>query len=209
MNGFKYIRWGIEVASIAAIGIIATKDDWCIYWIIAPIAVIIGIKIWENKDSIKEKQLRTKVQLQLLLKLLSYESEFDIRCTYHVPIRNKTVQAFDYLLSGGGSGRKFDIKKGIIGKAFTHKTPLIENFISDEEYRQKMISEYKYTEDELMERKADRKSYFCYPLVDENHKVIGLIYLDSSRFNTFRLDNGDSRTETIVEACENIKNSLI
>ena len=86
---------------------------------------------------------------------------------------------------------------------------LVENFENDEEYRQKMISEYKYLEEELMERKADRKSYFCYPLVDENHKVIGLIYLDSSRFNAFRLDNDDSRTTTIVEACENIKNSLI
>lgn len=209
MNGSKYFRWGIEVASIAAIGIIATQDDWCIYWIIAPIAALVGAKIWENRDSIKEKQLRVKVQLQLLLSLLSYESTFDIRCTYHVPIGNKIVQAFDYLPGGGGSGRKFDLKKGIIGKAFTHKKPLVENFLNDEEYRQKMISEYKYTEGELMERKADRKSYFCYPLVDENHKALGLIYLDSSRFNTFRLDNGDSRTETIVKACENIKNSLI
>lgn len=209
MNGFKHIRWVIEIVSIGAIGFIPAKDSWSIYWIIAPILAIVGAKYWENRDSVNDKQLRVKVQLQLLLKLISYGSSLDIRCTYHVPKKNKMLQAFNYLPDGGGSGRKFDAKKGIIGKAFTHKKPVVENFLNDEEYRQKMVSQYGYTAEELMERKADRKSYFCYPLIDEYHKVIGLIYLDSSRFNTFRLNNGDSNTEAIVKACENIKNSLI
>src|SRR5205807_8865171 len=99
---------------------------------------------------------------------------------YHHKIRNHTelVQAFDYIPEGGGGRRRFPIGKGIIGKVYSLKAPRVENFASDAEYRTRMVSEYNYTISEVMERTADRRSYLCYPIVDENHNVLGLIYFD-------------------------------
>jgi len=206
----KYITWGIEFLCITAIAVILSQAKWSGYWIAVPILLIVGLKIYEHRADIKEKHLRVYAQLHLLVKLLSYDPRLDVRCTYHVPVwRKKLLQTCDYILGGTGGGRKFPVEKGIIGKAFVKKSPLVENFKSDEEFRTKMVLEYNYTTKELQDRKADRRSYLCHPIVDENNRVLGLVYFDSSHPYTFTQDKDDPKMEMVARACEAMKDRLL
>ena len=72
-----------------------------------------------------------------------------------------------------------------------------------------MLKKYGYPSDELQKRRADRRSYFCYSLVDEEHKVIGLIYFDASTVNTFTFDETDSKMKMLIDGCDLIKSSLL
>lgn len=212
MGKTKYITWGIEFLCITAIAIILSQANWTTYWywILVPAVLILGLKFYEHRAAVKEKHLRVQWQLYLLVRLLSYETLRDVRCTYHVPVwRKKLLQTCDYILGGTGGGRRSPVDKGIIGKAFVEKSPLVENFKSDEEFRTKMVMEYKFTAEELQHRKADRRSYLCYPIVDENHRVLGLVYFDSSHPYTFTSDKDDPKMEMIRQACEAIKDRLL
>lgn len=200
----------IEFVSVTAIGIILSQDSWSEYWILIPIAAIFAAKLFEYKVAVKEKHFRVRAELRLFMKLMELEDVLDVRCTYHVPVwGNGLFQTCDYIPSGGGGGRTFSRTKGIIGKAFVEKRVLAENFQDDEEFRQQMRVKYNYTADELRQRKADRKSYLCYPIADENHKVLGLIYLDSSRPNTFTLDDANHSTEVVMRVCQTIRDDLL
>jgi GAF domain-containing protein len=123
--------------------------------------------------------------------------------------RTELVQAFDYIVQGGGGGRPFPIDKGIIGRTYETKGPRVENFFSDQEYRERMVSEYNYTTTELMQRTADRRSYMCYPIVDENHTVLGLLYLDSDQANTFTMEDTNPRWRAIRDSGEIIRSNIL
>jgi putative methionine-R-sulfoxide reductase with GAF domain len=72
-----------------------------------------------------------------------------------------------------------------------------------------MVLRYNYATEELKLRKADRKSYFCYPILDENHRVLGVMYFDSSHPNTFTLDSTIARMKMIMRACDAIRDNLL
>ncbi|GAI61363.1 unnamed protein product, partial [marine sediment metagenome] len=59
------------------------------------------------------------------------------------------------------------------------------------------------------DRKADRRSYLCYPIVDESHRVLGLVYFDSLHPYTFTQDKDDPKMQMITQACEAIKDRLL
>jgi hypothetical protein len=210
MENKKYISWLIEFLCITAIAIILSQANWSEYWILVPFTSILGLKVYEYKVAIKEKHLRVRAQLDLLIKLVPFEDVLGVRCTYHVPVwRKQFLQTCDYIPCGGGGGRKFSKMKGIVGRSMELKEKLIENFENDEEFRTKMTEKYGYTPEEVGERTADRRSYFCYPILDENHRVLGLIYFDSSHPNIFTLDSTDSKMQIIEKACETIRNDLL
>lgn len=210
MEKGKYMTWLLEFLCITAIAVILSLANWSKHWILVPIAAILGLKVYEYKVAVEEKHLRVRVQLNLLIKLVLFEDVSYVRCTYHVPVWRKLFfQIFNYIPSGGGRGRKFSRMKGIIGKAFVEKRPLVENFESDEEFREQMVQKYNYATEELQQRTADRKSYFCHPILDENHRVLGLIYLDSSHPKTFVDDPNNRKMQMITRACEAIKDSLL
>jgi hypothetical protein len=119
------------------------------------------------------------------------------------------VQAFDYLPHGGDGGRRFGSEKGIIAKVDASKGPRVENFASDEENRRRMIAEYNYSLSELGDRRADRRSYACYPLLDKNHKVLGLIYFDSNVPGTFTEDATNPRWRTLNAAAAAVQEAVL
>jgi hypothetical protein len=210
MEKKSYIRWGIEFLSITAITIILSKANWSDYWILVPIALILGLNVYESRAAVTEKHLRVKMQLDLLIKLVPFEDVLNVRCTYMVHIwRKRFLQTCDYIPDGGGGDRRFPERKGITGKSFDEKRPLADNFESDDDFRKKMVLRYNYTTEELKLRKADRKSYFCYPILDENHRVLGVIYFDSSHPNTFTLDSTIPRMKMIMRACDAIRDNLL
>jgi len=209
MEKGKIARHGLEVLSVAAIGVIASKP-WNSLWLGLPIASYLALMFYEYKSYVTDRQSRVKEQLKLLMKLVSFDTASDVRCTYHVPCWGKQIrQVFDYIPSGGGGSRKFPQDKGIGGKAFSEKKWLVENFRDDEEYRLQMVTKYGYTSAELRKRRADRRSYFCYSLVDEKHEVLGLIYFDASAVNTFTLDDTDSKMKMLIDGCDLIKSNLL
>jgi hypothetical protein len=181
------VFWLLDFVSVTAIAVVlSTAKAATKWWVAIPVAVIILSKIAEYIQYEHAAINVVRYQLQVLLTLLPADGS-RIRCTYHRPsyrwLRNRMelVQAFDYIPTGGGGGRYFSVGKGIIGKVYSIKAPRVENFASDEEYRRRMVAEYNYTVADVMERTADRRSYLCYPILDENHAVLGLLYLDSDK----------------------------
>ncbi len=210
MEKRKVALRGLEFLCAAAIGVIASQQDWTYLWLGAPIALYVALMFYEYNSFVTDRQLRVREQLKLLMRLVSFDTTSDVRCTYHVPCWRKQIrQSFDYIPSGGGSGRRLSQNKGIGGKALSEKKWLVDNFRSDGEYRTEMVRKYGYTADELQKRRADRRSYFCYSLVDEKHKVIGLIYFDASRLNTFTLDETDPKMKMLIDSCDLIKDGLV
>lgn len=205
--------WALEFLSVTAIGILpaTTVPLW---WLGLPISALLGAKFGEYKLDVRERRLALRQQLSLLLELLPRDGA-GVRCTYHVPVRAglrrqpMLRQLFDYLPSGGGGGRRFPASKGIIGKTLQAKGPRVENFQNDAEYRSKMLQDYDYTASELGVRTADRRSYLCYPILDENHVVLGLIYFDSHQCGLFTIDESNPRWVMIGRASEVIRAEVL
>jgi len=214
MNKRKFNTWVIEFISITAIGIILQKD-YSIHWVIIPTMLILGLKFYEYQLDVNAEYLKIRAQLIQLIKLLSEEQVIDlgtIRCTYHVPIwfwGKMYLQTFDYIPLGGGGRRTLPMNKGITGETFNKKRSLVENFQNGEEYHREMLDEYNYRIEELREIRADRMSYFTYPITDENHKVLGVIYFDSSIVNTFTSDDDSPKMKKIICACETINDNIL
>jgi hypothetical protein len=209
------IVWGIEFVSLTAIAVLlSTATNTSKWWVALPGLIIVGAKVFEYVGNARFRMKLVYYQLEILHKLLPGNGS-TVRCTYHRPkhhrFRNHTelVQAFDYILQGGGGGRSFPTDKGIIGTTYNSKGPRVENFSSDHEYRERMMAEYNYTAAELMHRTADRRSYMCYPVVDENHVVLGLLYLDSDQPNTFTMDDANPRWRAVRDAGEIIRSNVL
>ncbi len=188
MNNSRYIGWFIEFVSITAISVILTIQNINNYWLILPIIIIVMIKVFEYRKETSEKYQNIHSQLKLLYAFCSFDKENDVRCVFHAPVWfGKLIQTAGYIPTGSGKGRIFNTKKGIIGKSYSHKMTFVENFSIDDEYRNKMKSDYGYSEDEIKQRTTDRRSYLCLPFIDDsNHKVIGLVYFDSSKPGFFQ-----------------------
>lgn len=72
-----------------------------------------------------------------------------------------------------------------------------------------MVSEYNYSVMEVGRRRADQRSYLCYPMVDENHNVLGLLYFDSNIVSTFTMDEANPRWQAIRKAAEIIHGNIL
>lgn len=210
---YAFAYWSIEFVCITGVAIVLSVSSVNNTWILVPAIALIFAKVFQYRAFVRQRHLRVEEQLDILRVLLPNKGT-DLRCTYHIPVKpiwgpRKLLQTFDYLPNGGGGLRQFPINKGIIGKTYQHKAPIVENFRTDEEYRNQMMLRYNYTQEELAQRTADRKSYLCYPLLDANHKVLGLLYFDSNQPGTFRLDEKDPTWQMIRTASQIICAHLI
>lgn len=205
----RYFRWTIEFLSIIAISYILTTHTIRDYWITVLICLVLYSKLVEHRMSISEAQAKIQVQLNFLYKVLFFAPQDNVRCTFHTPIwRNRLLQSCNYIPTGGGVGRTFPSDKGIIGKAYQQKESFVVNFVDDQEYSQWMVSDYGYTHDEVKQRTTDRRSYFCHPLIDEEHKVLGLVYFDSSTYNKFPNTTNQQMRDLIIKL-DLIRDSII
>ena len=155
-----------------------------------------------------------RAQMNLLVQLLDRNSYGDIRCTFHVPIwfgKRKLMQAFDYIRFGDSYGgwRCQPIIKGIIGKNYKDGKPKAENFKDENEYQTQMVNKYGYTFEEANKLTNDRKSYLCYPIVDEKGTVLGLMYFDSDQYGSYSVDDTHELMKMIHSGMEAFKANLI
>jgi hypothetical protein len=147
------IFWLFELLSTTAIAVILVWGKKYIWFILIPTCFLVLLKYLQWRSSISDRYIAIRLQLDVLLQLLvgRYPT---LRCTLHVPtfFGRNLKQAFDYIQFGStyGRGRKFSTKKGIIGKSYKQKGPQVENFNTMQEYRDKMTTEYGYTQEETL-----------------------------------------------------------
>lgn len=207
-----FLIWAGEFACVTAIAVILGTTS--AIFILIPVVGIIALKIFEYRRIGRWHYVKVRGQLEVVETLLPRIGG-QYRCTYHVPVRRlwgmprKLRQAFDYVPTGGGGGRTFDIQKGIIGLVYQRKGPRAEHFQNDEEYRDRMVQEYNYTVTEMGERRPDRRSYLAYPIVEGGtERVLGVFYFDSNVPNTFMMDDNNPAWVTIQTAIEAIRRGL-
>jgi len=203
------IFWILEFLSTTTIAVILALGIKYAWLILIPIFILLLLKYLQWRIHISDQYQAVRNQMDLLLHLLA-DRYPGLRCTLHVPtvLGRYLKQTFDYIQIGRtyGQGRKFPISKGIIGKSYSQKGPHVENFRSDEEYRQRMVNEYGYTPEEMEKRTTDRKSYLCYPILsDHGDKVLGLLYFDSNVSNTFTINADDLLIKTLHSGMNAIK----
>lgn len=87
--------------------------------------------------------------------------------------------------------------------------PKVENFKDKVEFREKMVSVYKYTQKQADKLTADRSSYLCYPIVDEKGTVLGLMYFDSDKYECYSVDDTNELIKMIRSGIEAFKANLI
>lgn len=209
----RNVSWILEFACVTAIGIIPSAG-LSLWWVGVPALLIVLLKFLEARSLDRERHLHIRQQLELLMSVLPTDGAH-VRCTYHVPfktmLRRQPMlrQAFDYVGDQGGGGRSFPVGKGIIGVAYSAKGTRVENFSDDGEYRQRMVNEYKYSQGEVGQRRADRRSYLCDPILDESHNVLGLLYFDADRYGFFTSNDGNPRWRMITSAANVIRGPLL
>jgi hypothetical protein len=128
------------------------------------------------------------------LLLSNEEPDETFRFTFHIrdPIFDDyLLQLMNYYPNGGGAGRIFSARRGIIGKVWRSRTPLIEGRLLDGEDRKLRRAEqvriieldWGMTNEEAR-KSIERPSYVAIPILS-GAKRLGILYMDSARENQF------------------------
>ncbi|HEX6751823.1 MAG TPA: hypothetical protein VF092_31300 [Longimicrobium sp.] len=83
---------------------------------------------------------------------------------------------------GGGPGRKFSIRSGVIGKAVRARAVVAVTRGSDEheKFVDELVREWAYTEHDARRLSSDRRSWMAVPVFDSGFVVVAVVYLDSN-----------------------------
>jgi GAF domain-containing protein len=92
----------------------------------------------------------------------------------------------------------------LVGKCIERKKLVIESFKSAEDFREKMINSYNYTVNEMKDRSPERRSYLCYPLIDSNSAVKGVIFFDAVKPNVFSANEDKHENQLIRKVARKI-----
>lgn len=113
------------------------------------------------------------------------------RCTIHVPdilFRETLYQLLDYYPSGGGRGRAWSVRFGIIGRAWRFGESETQGNVPTDAH--KLILEWGMTREEAVASGQGRKSFACVVLRDDEvmgggGNSVGIFYMDSTQENAF------------------------
>ncbi len=117
----------------------------------------------------------------------SQVDKVDARCTLHIPdllLRNYLYQLLDYYPDGGGKGRAFSIRVGLLGRVWR----LGESDIEAEPVKnpRDLVKAWGLTIKEAKASKAKRKKAFlAVVLKDGTDTPVGVLYMDSPEENAF------------------------
>lgn len=111
----------------------------------------------------------------------------DLRATIHVPdflFADTLFQLLDYYPTGGGGGRSWSIRFGIIGKAWRLRKTDISGQVSTDP--QILIQDWGMTREEAAAAGRGRKSFAAILLQDpEDRDSVGVFYMDSMSERAF------------------------
>lgn len=114
------------------------------------------------------------------------------RATIHVPdvlFTQTLYQLLDYYPRGGGRGRTFPIRFGIVGRAWRLSTPHIDSSVSTEPAD--LVREWGMTFQEATGAGEGRRSFAAIPVLSQDGVRVGVVYLDSREEGLFGHANGD------------------
>jgi hypothetical protein len=134
----------------------------------------------------------------------------DLRCTIHVPdilFAETLYQLLDYFPRGGGRGRTFSTRFGIIGRCWRSRESQIGGTIPTDP--QELIRNWGMTREQALASGQGRQSFAAIPLCDESGTQVAIFYLDSTEKNAFAADDDTTFRKTLIDTIvDGSKNNL-
>lgn len=116
----------------------------------------------------------------------------DLRCTLHVPdilFADTLYQLLDYYPLGGGRGRAFSSRFGMIGLCWRSRKDQIKGEVPVKQGE--LIGRWGMTEEEAKKSGSGRQSFLALVLKDDSDTSLGVFYMDAPESNAFGADTGD------------------
>lgn len=92
--------------------------------------------------------------------------------------RDGLYQLVDYWPAGGGSGRRFSLRFGILGRAWRLEETLYDPTIPADN-PEELIGNWGMTREQAEQAGRGRQSFFCATLKDDSGILVGAVYMDS------------------------------
>jgi hypothetical protein len=136
----------------------------------------------------------------------------DLRCTLHVPdilFADTLYQLLDYYPLGGGRGRTFSSRFGIIGLCWRSREDQIQGAVPTQP--KELILNWGMTQEQAMAAGGGRESFLAVLLCDEDHTSLAIFYMDAKEKNVFGADKGDEvfRKDLTQRIRESAKKGLV
>jgi hypothetical protein len=123
-----------------------------------------------------------------------------LRCTLHVPdilFADTLYQLLDYYPLGGGRGRTFSSRFGIIGLCWRSRMDQIKGMVPTDS--QKLILEWGMTNEQAAGSGEGRQSFLALVLRDESESAVAIFYMDAKEENVFGADAGDEEFRSTLK----------
>lgn len=124
------------------------------------------------------------------------KSDKEVRLTVYIPdvlFDGGLLQLIGYRPEGGGAGRRFDHRFGILGRAWRLEKPQVEKEVPQKQ--DDLIKSWGMTKAQARER-HERQSFACVPLFSHN-ELVGAIYMDAPQKDTFE----EAGLVAAIDAC--------
>ena len=156
----------------------------------------------EKLENVVQRHLDKALQKE---KLGGIHNIGDFRCTIHVPdilFAETFYQLLDYYPRGGGRGRTWSIRFGIIGRAWRSGDDLAEGKVPSDPHD--LILKWGMTREEAARAGQQRPSFLCVVLRDEQDTAVGLFYIDSAQEGAFGAKKGTQQRlcKSAVKGCK-------
>jgi hypothetical protein len=165
----------------------AAKGDKAEFWVLALVYVALLI-VWLFDFRLTRA---TRSNLDLLIRhfheQMGFDAKADVRITIHKKLSKTHYEQFvDYYPRGAKSGKKHEIKKGIVKYAFESASgEFTENFVDKQQKQRLLVERYNFRAEEASQQLNDNEmSYYCCPIMDDG-SVWGVLYMNATEPGTF------------------------
>jgi hypothetical protein len=136
----------------------------------------------------------------------------DLRFTLHTPdilFADTLYQLVDYYPRGGGRGRTFSFRFGIIGLAWRARGSFVRGEVPTDP--QELVRRWGMSNEEAVASGGGRQSFAAILLNDEVETPIAIFYMDTAEKHAFGADNaeGESKDETAAKGDTEFRDHLI
>jgi hypothetical protein len=138
----------------------------------------------------------------------------DLRFTLHTPdilFADTLYQLVDYYPRGGGRGRTFSFRFGIIGLAWRARGSFVRGEVPTDP--QQLVRRWGMSNEEAVASGGGRQSFAAILLNDDVETPIAIFYMDTAEKHAFGADNaeesGESKEETAAKGDTEFRDHLI
>ena len=135
----------------------------------------------------KVDEQRRKLVEDFIWDSLGSEFRKDFRCTIHVPdilFKDALYQLLDYYPEGGGRGRTFPSRFGILGRCFRAEKDQYQAHVPTDP--KELINEWGMNSQEATAAGRGRHSFACFVINRAEHQpILGILYMDTKEGAAF------------------------